>query len=387
MTLTQINQSLFAQNASALRCDIALIEASGSTTWHPHENGLIASPYQRRIFTENFLKSIAGERDGQAFLLSVAGQDGKPLLLWPFLQEKRASWRIARPIGGAHANFNLPLFDAAGCAEVGAARLKAVLDQAFFEAGCDFIFIPHAPLAWLDEPNPFLCWQHQPSVNQARSAKLGADGPSSLKALRSKTSLRNLAAKKRKLSGLGALRFMRIAPGQESLKVLRSYRHLKDRWSQLRHISNEFAEDGVGRFYERMAVAGSLLLWAVELDDEIIAIAGGYLDNGHFSLAIIASEQERLAAHSPGDLVIEQVIGDLPGLGARTVDFGTGDVEYKRRWLPIDMPLADILSPVTFAGQVGVSLARAGLGVKAFVKSRADLAHLLHKARFALNRT
>ena len=186
---------------------------------------------------------------------------------------------------------------------------------------------------------------------------------------------------------MGAVETRLARSVEEKQTLLGDYRRLKDQWSAQRHIANEFSVDRTQAFYAALVLDDSFSMWVVKLGDEVLAMAGGFHDCSHFSLMIIASEQDRYAAFSPGDLLVEQIISDLPAMGVRTVDFGTGEAEYKRRWLPHEMPLADILHAVTFAGQAGVATISTMLTMKALVKSRPQLAALVHRLRFLLSRS
>lgn len=346
---------------------------------------LISSSYQSAPFVDAFLKAEFGA--GTPRLLTINGAGGQPILAWPFIVDSLGPWRVARTLGGGHANFSLPPFDADACAALGGATLRAVLETAIHRAGCDLLMLPHAPLQWDGRPNPFLCLDRRASVNSARFAVLEADGKSSLRALRGKESLRKLSAKRKKLAAMGAVETRLARSVEEKQTLLGDYRRLKDRWSAQRHIANEFSVDRTQAFYAALVLDDSFSMWVVKLGDEVLAMAGGFHDRSHFSLMIIASEQDRYAAFSPGDLLVEQIISDLPAMGVRTVDFGTGEAEYKRRWLPHEMPLADILHAVTFAGQAGVAAISAMLTMKALVKSRPHLAALVHRLRFSLSRS
>lgn len=354
--------------------------------WQDCEQRLVATPYQTTSFAVAWLSGQPACVREKVRLITVLDPQGGIVLLLPIILRRLGLWQVAQPIAGSHANFMAPLFDAHACASLGTARISAALDDGLFKAGADLAILPHVPASWCGQANPLGGLTDRVSVNPARQAALSSDVSATLHALRSKDSLRKLAGKRRKLAARGNVHIGRAGNREEMLDMLSAYRALKDRWSAQRRINNEFADATVDDFYRTLAGDPHFILWYIKVDDQVIGVSAGLQREHHFSMTIISSEQDLFAAYSPGDILVDFIMRDLCAAGCSSVDFGTGDAEYKRRWLPAPVELRDVIHPLTFSGQSASAVLTAAHTVKAFIKARPQLTSLAHRLAFATAR-
>lgn len=380
--LAQTGAQQAAAASAGIRSTVWLLDDDSLAMWQDCEKRFSVTPYQSASFAHAWLAAHDVTLRQHLRLLSVHDRQGQIIMILPFLLDRFAMWRVAKPIAGNHCNFMAPLFDARACADLGAADLRCALIDGLFKAGADLAYLPHVPAAWLGHTNPLVLLDHRASANPARQAQLSADVPATLKLLRSKDSMRKLAAKKRKLAVKGQILSGRADLLEEKLRLLSAYRSLKDRWSQQRRITNEFSDQSAVKFYHALAPDPDFLLWFLRLDDEVIGVAGGLRRGHHFSMMIISSEQDAFAACSPGDILVQSIICDLCVAGYTSVDFGTGDAEYKRRWLPEALTLLDVIHPLTFGGQIAGILLGMSQMAKSFVKARPRLTRFMHGVSF-----
>lgn len=364
-----------------LLASVTVLDALAYDLWDRAQNEMVGSPYQSPAFAEAYLSAESTDYKYSCSLLAVYDSTSQPILIWPFHLRLVGPWRVACSIGRNHANFSLPLFDPSAHERYLPSQLRRAVEDAAFAADIDLIYMPHAPAHWMGHANPLLDLENRLSINTARQAILTRDARSMLRTLRGKDSLKRMASKRRKLSELGTLTMRRAHNGADKRSLLADYRRLKDQWSASRLIRNEFSDRKTTVFYESLVDCSNFNVWIIAIDGEVIGLCGGLLRDNHFSLAIIASEQKRFASYTTGDILIEFVITELCNMGVASVDFGTGDAEYKRRWLPLSLPLVDIVHPVTVAGQVGAAAIIAGHKLKAAVKSRPHLSKLVQRAR------
>ena len=378
------SQSLVLDDTPVAAVSAAVVPLAGDgvALWMASEQLLVGSPYQSFVFSRAYLQACASDTPSNVHVLALYDQTQRPILTLPFICQAFGPFRIARPIGGAHANFVVPFFDPAPCAKLEPTDIRSACKKALSTIGIDVLLLPHAPSAWLAHTSPLIALDHRPSVNLAHKGTLQPDPARALRALRSKESLRKISAKKKKLANLGTLQSSRAQSVAEKKDLIQAYRRLKEAWSQQRQIQNEFISDQILGFYLLLANEACFDMWSVRLNDEVIAVCGGFAGKNYFSLAIISSEQDRFAALSPGDILVEGVLSDLAVRGFTGFDFGTGDAEYKRRWMPDDLPMIDIVHAISLPGQVAALVLSAGLSLKSMVKAQPRLAALAKRLTY-----
>src|SRR4029077_904096 len=96
-----------------------------------------------------------------------------------------------------------------------------------------------------------------------------------------------------------------------------------------------FAVPGVRRFIEAAAtepVDGSeplIELYALSVDDIIVATMGGIVGNGRFCAMFNSIIQGRFAVESPGKQLIVKLVRSCCERGLVTFDLGVGEARYK----------------------------------------------------------
>lgn len=376
-----------ASPETGLRAFVSLFDDHGMAMWRDCERRLVGTPYQTTSFALAWLSSQGARARDKVRLVSLHDAQGRIILLLPVILHRLGIWQVARAIAGSHANFMAPLFDAQACAGLRGAQVSTALDEGLFKTGADLVVLPHLPAAWCGQANPLAALTGRASVNLAREALLTGDASATLQSLRSRDSLRKLAGKRRKLALKGHVHIGRASTREETLALLSAYRGLKERWSAQRQINNEFADAAVDRFYRALASDPCFVLWFIKVDDQVIGVSAGLQRDHHFSMMIISSEQDLFAAYSPGDILVDFIIRDLCAAGFSSVDFGTGDAEYKRRWLPAPVELRDVIHPLTFGGQLAGGVVGTAHTLKAVIKARPRLASLAHRLAFATSRS
>jgi CelD/BcsL family acetyltransferase involved in cellulose biosynthesis len=105
------------------------------------------------------------------------------------------------------------------------------------------------------------------------------------------------------------------------------------------YIYNIFYDRANERFIRRLAHESlaadnpTLRLHALQVNDEIIAVAGGGMQGARFSMAINSmSERPEHVACSPGRICITMVVEQLCAQGFDFFDMGVGENRYKYMW-------------------------------------------------------
>ena len=100
-------------------------------------------------------------------------------MILPLMLSRRHGLRIAAAIGGKHANFNLPLMRRGFAESVTPDRARTILRDIGRQLGADALVIPHVPVTWRGEPNPFAAGG-RPSPSNAYRLRLEPDADATL---------------------------------------------------------------------------------------------------------------------------------------------------------------------------------------------------------------
>ena len=121
-------------------------------------------------------------------------------------------------------------------------------------------------------------------------------------------------------------------------------------------LPNVFAEPGVEEFIRSacmtpLAGGGHAIdIHALECDDEVIAIFAGVADGHRFSMMFNTYTMSGNSRHSPGLILMRDIVDHYAGRGYRALDLGVGSDEYKRLFCKGDEPIFDCFIPLSLRG-------------------------------------
>ncbi|MDJ1157741.1 GNAT family N-acetyltransferase [Chelatococcus sp. SYSU_G07232] len=351
--------------------------------WRDLEARSDATPYQRFDFLSAWFETI-GERMG-ATPAVVAGRDaeGAVEILLPLAVARRFGLRIATCPGGRHANFCLPLVSRNLAGAIDARALTQVLDEAVVSSGlADVVVLRNLPGRWRGRGNPLLGGRPLPAPDPGFGLVL--DGPAEEVAARilSKSRRKKLRYKMQALGRLGAFGIARIEPERDAARVLSAF--LAQKAERFREMGqrNPFAEPGAEAFLARLAAArrgrpAALELYALQLDARVVAVLGGASDGREFSAMFLSYETEpTVAAFSPGDVLVANVIADLCDRGFHWFDLGVGEAAYKHRYCPERIETFTRVEGLTLKGRLAALVLMALERLRFAVKTRPRLLRL-----------
>lgn len=318
--------------------------------WRICEQRLASSVYQRFGFCRAYMNSI-GEADSESFVaFELSDENNDCVLLLPLMMHSKGPWRIARFIGAKHSNFGLPLFDPARLATATGDEVEAFLRQAAALAGIDAFKLLNMPVRWADAPQPLALMRSQTSVNPAGRANLSADADETLKALRGARGMKQLRGKERKLAEQGSLVFRKAQDLQEQYSFLAAFLRQKAEWFEQRGMRDAFGDVQTLHFFENLiqenaASHGNTIdFFSLLLNGHPIALYSGARHQNRLSLFTTSiMPDETIMRASPGELLLWRIMEDACSNGVRTIDLGVGASETKRRWLPDDEALVDVI--------------------------------------------
>jgi CelD/BcsL family acetyltransferase involved in cellulose biosynthesis len=362
--------------------------SQAETIWRSLESQQhFSTPYQRFDFLGPWQWRV-GEREGfRPFIVVAHDSEDSPLLLLPLALSQAHGIRIARFMGGKHATFNMALWDRNFAAEATRADLDALISAIRGRCEADVLAFIQQPLRWRDQPNPMALLPRQSSVNDCPLMTIVAGAPPTARV--SHSLRRRLKGKERKLKMLPGYRYRLATTEVEIKRLLDAFFRIKPLRMAEQKLPNVFAEAGVEDFIRDacvvpLASGGHVIdIHTLECENEVIAIFAGVADGHRFSMMFNTYTISGNARHSPGLILIRDIVDHYAERGYRTLDLGVGSDDYKRLFCKGDEPLFDCFIPLSPRGTVAAA-AMSGINrAKHLVKQTPALFHMAQRLRGA----
>ena len=154
-------------------------------------------------------------------------------------------------------------------------------------------------------------------------------------------------------------------------------------------IADPFAAPQVRAFYRTIFGEGETLkgqMQVLRLNGAIVAarynlVAGDRM----FCLISSMNTDPGLQPGSPGKQILVRLMQSIFGQGITSFDMGAGLTDEKRHWCNVQLPLVDVLMPVTLKGRVHVALASLWPRLKRAIKRNEKLFAVARRLRARLN--
>lgn len=318
-----------------------------------------ATPYQRLAWVRAYAADMAGTEGFAPRIVVLRDRAGCPRLLLPLAIGREAGCRVARFIGGRHANFHMPV--AVEPRGLDPAEVRGALAAAGRALGLDLFAFSLQPVAWDGVANP-LAAGGLPSASDAYGTSLDGDAEATARRIFSNDARKKLRNKEKRLVEIvGPIEHRRPASADEVDRTLDAFHAFKAARFAEQGLANPFADPAVGAFLRTACLAGlSEGRPAVELhalvapsDERILAIYAGAVDARRFSAMLTAFDSDpQVSRYSPGDQLLLRLIQDQAARGRSAFDLGVGEAEYKARICDTVIPLAESVLPVTVRGRL-----------------------------------
>jgi CelD/BcsL family acetyltransferase involved in cellulose biosynthesis len=348
----------------------------------------LSTPYQMLPWIKAWTESIA-DNSGVRPLL-VAGRDGRGrlVLLLPLGIRKTGGVTIVEFLGGKHANFNMGLYDKTAVPTLSAADMKALLKAVADRHRIDLFSFSNQPLTWEGNRNPMAFFRHTRSADSVWKGALGRDPEKLFHETLSADRRKKLRAKERKLMELGHITYSEAkAPNEVDQALTAFFVQKRDRFSQL-GIADPFAEPCVKAFLRtatslRQGESRSpISLFVMKADERVLAVFGGIIHRGRFTAMFTAFDGDpAVARHSPGELLLMNLVRMMCEQGLDTFDLGMGDAAYKTVYCDVEEPLFDTLLPMSLTGHAAAVAIGVGLATKRRIKSSDRAMALVSRGR------
>jgi CelD/BcsL family acetyltransferase involved in cellulose biosynthesis len=358
------------------------------TIWRSLEDRRpLSTAYQRFDFLAAWQLHVGARENAQPFIVVARDVERRPLLLLPLVLRHEHGVRAAAFMGGKHATFNMALWDGEFAVSARLSDLEALISGIRAHSQADVLALQQQPTRWGDLPNPMAALPRQASVNDCPLMTMppGADAT----ALISNSMRRRLRSKERKLQTLAGYRYSVASSDSEITRLLDAFFRIKPLRMAEQKLPNVFAEAGVEDFIRRacltpLAGGGRAIdIHALECEAEVIALFAGVADGNRFSMMFNTYTLSENSRHSPGLILMRDIIDHYAGQGYRALDLGIGSDEYKRLFCKGDEPIFDCFIPLTSRGRLAAA-AMSGLNrAKHLVKHNPALLQMAQKLRSA----
>ena len=347
-----------------------------------------STPYQRFDFLSPWQRQVGQRQNLLPFIIIAYDAERRPLLLLPLVLRREHGVRTARFMGGKHATFNMALWDREFAAGITAADLDALVSAIRSKSAADVLALAQQPLHWRESPNPMALLPNQASANDCPLMTMVPGAPS---AARIGGSVRGrLKGKERKLQTLAGYRYCAASADAEIQRLLDAFFRLKPLRMAEQKLPNVFAEPGVEEFIRSACMTSlpdgghAIDIHALECDDEVIAIYAGVADGYRFSMMFNTYTMSANSRHSPGLVLMRNIVDHYAELGYHTLDLGVGSDDYKKLFCKDDEPIFDCFIPLSLRGRV-TAAAMSGINrAKHLVKHTPALFQMAQKLRGTL---
>ena len=285
--------------------------------------------------------------------------EGRLVMIWPLGIERIGPFRIARPLGGEHANIRMPIVAADWRCEADDAAVDRLLRRiAGTIRGVDLFDFDALPLD--QDGAPLFLARHSaalPARCNVGTIRLSGDFAAVLAAHRGAKKTKKHRWQKNALAPVGGYQLRRAASRAEADAMLDAFLAEKAAWFRRNGLDDSFAAPGVVPFFRALIARrwddgreGVIEIDAIEFAGGIHAILGSGTANGRQSGYFLAITDDEWRRISPGELLIHEVIEAACARGITLFDLGRGDERYKASWLDRTETHVRLIRPVTLLG-------------------------------------
>jgi CelD/BcsL family acetyltransferase involved in cellulose biosynthesis len=301
---------------------------------------------------------------------------------------RRGPIRIARFMGGSHANGNFPA-TRRNSPPLAAAWLGKSLKRAVAEARRDVdVLLLERQLRTIDGvENPFSALPSIESPNLALATRLedGFDGV--LKRHSEKRRLKKRRAQLRKFEEAGGYRRIEARSPEEVRRLLEAFLAMKSARLRATGLPDVFSGPQMHRFLETLFLKAledeppSFFLDGLEVGGRLRAITGSSQACGRVVCEFGAIADDDLVHASPGEFLFFDNIDDACRKGHALFDFSVGDEAYKRMWSDIEIRHFDCCLPLSARGLAYAAMHRVATPAKRLVKANPALHDMAKRLR------
>ena len=351
-------------------------QAAAREAWA--ELGATAGAYQSYGFAEAYATAF-GARPA---IVVARDATGRPVALLGLQLARFGPLTVAGFLGGSWANYHMGLFRPG--LSWAAEDVAALLHEAGRQARADLFAFLNQPLRWEGLDNPLALLPYAAGPNPAFASALPRSLGDWLDARFSRASQKKLRKKARKLEAFGPVCHTRAETPEAAARVLDAFIAHKAAQAGARRARDPFAPPQPRDLLGRLIASGAMEMHALFAGERIVATFGALAGGQRLSGLVVSYDGDKeIAAASPGEWLLIEVVRDAIARGFQTFDLGVGESRYKREICEIEEPLFDTAFGVTPLGRAAAAAYLGGRATIREIKRRPRLFRWLQRLRGA----
>lgn len=350
---------------------VSVVGAEGLAAYAGFCRSALYAPAQGAAWILNWAEQVEPD-----LLVATLTLGGKPVFALALEVVSQGPFRVARFMGGRHANGNFAAADPQWLATAQSAAVGSVF-RAVAKARPDIDLIAlERLLPDLDGfANPLASFDHFASPNISLAVDLGGGFDALLLRASGKRKRKKHRSQMRKFEAVGSHRRIEARGPDEVERLLDAFFEMKELRFRKMGIANVFSGDQTRAFFRALFTQAlaedtpSFVLHGLEVAGKLRAITGSSRSGKRLICEFGAIAEDDLAHSSPGDFLFFDNIQEACETGFAVYDFSIGDEPYKRQWCDIETRHLEVLVPLTLKGRALAQTLRQGARLKAFVKN------------------
>jgi CelD/BcsL family acetyltransferase involved in cellulose biosynthesis len=339
------------------------------------QNGAVFSGYQNADWVACWWAHVGVNMSEAACVAVLANDAGQPVLLLPLVRQRIGLLNVGFYAGGKHSNFNVPVWHPGRLADIDRPMDELLTGLKGGSSSIDMMVLLNQPAAWSGFDNPLMELPHFPSSSSAYSGQLQDDYEALLQDRVGSSTRKKLRQKERRIAGSVEVSYWRAKTSDQVNAVVDAFLQQKAARMVELGVSNVFVEPGVEPFIREAALTAKsdsddpvIETYAMSVGDEIVATFGGTVAGERCYGMFNSMTNGELRVHSPGELLLANVIRMCCERGLKTFDLGVGDAAYKQVFCNDVEQLFDSVIPISAIGHAVAPAWRGALAAKRRLK-------------------
>lgn len=341
----------------------------------------VAGHSQQALWVSSWNETVPSD----GFILTVF-KNGQPLLALPLEVMQVGPLRIARFMGGTHANANFPAC-AMDCEGLDANALSQTIAAALAANRPDIDALVlerqmHA-LGGMTNPLAVLPQQTSPNIALAVSLESGFDGV--LAKHNGKRRRKKHRYQCRKFEEAGGYRLITAQTPEETERLFAAYLEMKAIWFRKNRLRDVFADEKIRGFFKHLFAEAlkqekpAYYMEALEVGGTLRAVSASSCVDGRVVCEFGGIAEDDMTQFSPGEFLTYGSIQAACCDGNRIFDYGVGDEHYKRLWCDEEIHQFDVVLPLTANGRIYAGIMRPLKALKRHIKSSPGMTRLVRR--------
>ncbi|MDX8436684.1 GNAT family N-acetyltransferase [Mesorhizobium abyssinicae] len=346
-------------------------DAAALATYAGFCGSALFAPAQSDGWIRNWARAVHPD-----IVVAALHMEDEPVLALALEVVRRGPFRVARFMGGRHANGNFAAVAPGWLPRANAAAIRSMLAGiARARPDVDLISLERL-LPDLDgAANPLAALPHFPSPNLSLGVDLDGGFDALLARASGKRKRKKHRSQTRKFEAVGAFRRIEARTREDVDRLLDAFLEMKEVRFRKMGIANVFGEPEVRAFFRALfsealtETKPSFVLHGLEVAGKLRAVTGSSLSGKRLICEFGAIAEDDLAFTSPGDFLFFDNIQEACETGFGVYDFSVGDEPYKRLWCDVETQHFEVMAPFTLKGRALALAMRQGARTKAFIKN------------------